>query len=181
MSTPIPTYPARYAGAPIDASVWESDVTKSVQFLTAPPHFIGVQGVAQSIPASTWTALSLDTEAVDSYNGHSTSSNTSRWTCPAGMGGWYTACGIYVAAQNATGNRGARLQVNGNPIAGAAAFVLAAGATNATGISTPTRDVRLTPGDYIEVAGWQGSGGALNTAVFGDITTALWLRFSHAL
>jgi hypothetical protein len=144
-----------------------------------PPDFIGLQGSAvQSIGNATWTALTLDTNVFDSYSGHSTSSNTSRYVCQAA--GWYTCAGVYVAAANSTANRGARLQVNGTAVQGSAAFVQAAGTGNASGVTTPTRDVYLNAGDYLELAAWQGSGAALNTAIFSDVTTALWARFSHA-
>jgi hypothetical protein len=146
-----------------------------------PPDFIGIQGTTvQSIGNSAWTALNLDTNTLDSYSGHSTTSNTSRYVCQAGTAGWYTCGGVFAAAANSTANRGGRLQVNGSPIEGAAAFAAAAGTGNATGVVTPTRDIYLNVGDYLELAAWQGSGGALNTAIFSDITTALWARFSHA-
>lgn len=145
------------------------------------PDFIGIQAnAAQSISSGNWTPLSLDTNVFDSYSGHSTTTNNTRYVCQAGAAGWYTCGGVYAAAANATANRGARLQVNGTAVQGSAAFMQAAGTGNASGVTTLTRDVYLNPGDYLELAGWQGSGASLGTAIFSDITTALWVRWSHA-
>jgi hypothetical protein len=178
----VPSLPARTAGTKLTAAIYKADITDGLGYLLNVPHFVGTQAVTQSIGNATWVALTLDTEQSDPYAGHSTSSNTSRWTCPAGYAGWYTACGVYVAVQNSTGNRGARLQVNGAPVSGAATFGLATGSPNSPGVTTPTRDIFLNAGDYLEVAAWQNitGGGSLSTAVFSDVSSALWLRYSRA-
>ena len=160
-----PAPPVRAAGSRLTALVYSSDVTDSVNFLTNPPDFVGEQTVAQALANQTWTGLTLDVEDLDSYNGHSTVTNSSRYT--AQEPGWYTSCGAFSAAGNTTGFRAARLQVNGTAIAGAANYVVANGSSE-TGVVTPTRDIFLNIGDYVEVAGWQSSGGSLNTA--GDVT-----------
>lgn len=176
---PLPNPPVRPAGSTLTSGIYGSDVTDSIQFLVNPPTFVGTQTVAQSIANSAWTAITLDTEQLDDYDGHSTSVNTSRWTCPTGYAGWYTVCGVYAPFGNATGFRAARIQVNGSPILGAASYIPPAGAID-TGIVTPTRDIQLAVGDYVQLAGFQSSGGALNTAIDPDLRSALWLRFSHA-
>jgi hypothetical protein len=174
----VPAPPVRPAGSKLTASIYGSDVTDDITFLTNPPDFVGTQSVAQSLANNTWTPLSMDTEQLDSYGGHSTSSNTSRYV--AQVAGWYTASGIYAAAVSGTGFRAVRLQVNGTAVFGCAAYVPNNG-TAETGVVTPTRDIFLNVGDYVEVAGWQLSGGALNTHVSGtDQRCGLWVRFSHA-
>lgn len=149
----------------------------NVQFALNPPAFSGYQTTTQSIPSSVWTPLSIDTTYFDNYTGHSNSTNNSRYT--AQVAGWYTVSGAYVATLNNSGNRGARIQVNGNPVTGVASFLAAAANTNATAVPTPTSDVHLNVGDYVEVAGWQNTGSALNTGNFTDVASTLWVRFSH--
>ncbi len=126
-----------------------------------------VEANAQSINDSTWTALTFnDTDSFDTDAFHDTSSNTSRQTVPAGMGGKYLAVAFNGWATNAAGSRYIALAKNGSrivqvPIPGSTvgnAFL-----TGGTGM--PLLDVLdLVPGDYIEGHVYQDSGGALNTS-----------------
>lgn len=174
-----PAPPARAAGSRLTGAIYGSDVTDSINFLVNPPEFVGLQNSVQSVPSATWTALTLDAEQLDSYNGHSTSSNTSRYVVQ--VAGWYTVCGVYATAANATGFRAARIQVNGSPVLGAATYAPSASGTVEMGVVTPTRSIQLAVSDYVEVAGYQSSGGALNTVLDVDMRTGLWLRFSRAV
>lgn len=144
--------------------------------LDSPPLVALRQTVAQSIINASWVAIAFDTEDVDSYGGHSTVTNTSRYT--AQYSGWYAVCGMTSFAPNSTGFRTARIQVNGSALLGTQTYGTHNGSAEAM-IITPTRDVYLTAGDYVEVAGYQSSGGSLNTAVSG-LGASLWLRYSHA-
>lgn len=144
--------------------------------LDTPPTAVLRQAVAQSLSNSTWVAVTLDAEDVDSNNGHSTVSNTSRYVCQ--VAGWYTVCGIVAFAANSSGFRAARLQVNGTVVTGSISYGPHNSSAEAV-IITPTRDIQLAVTDYLEVAGWQNSGGSLNSAVAGP-NPGLWLRYSHA-
>ncbi len=179
MALAVPAPPTRAAGSRITAAVYASDVTDSTTFLTNPPRFVGTQSIVQSLPNSAWTALALDTEQADEYLGHSTTSNTSRWVCPSGAAGWYTVCGVAAFAAAAAGFRASRIQIGGVAVPGAETYGPANGGAESV-IITPTRDIQLAVGQYVEVAGWQSSGAALNTSVGGETRSALWLRYSHA-
>lgn len=144
-----------------------------------PPDFVAYQATVQSIPNTAWTPIAFDTNVLDSYTGHSTTTNNSRYVCQSGAAGWYTACGVVAYSGNATGFRTARLQVNGSPLIGGAGYLNNDGSVE-DGIVTPTRDVFLNVGDYLEVAGYQSSGGALNTQLDVDLRCAFWVRWSHA-
>jgi len=175
----IPPLTLRAAGSRITAALYEQDITDSINFLTNPPNFVGTQSVAQSIPNATWTAITLDTAQTDPYSGHSNVTNSSRYTCQSAAPGWYTVCGVIAYSPNSTGFRTARLQINGTGISGMTSY----GPNNGTAeaiIITSVRDIFLNIGDYVEVAGYQNSGGALNTAVSPSPASGLWLRFSHA-
>jgi hypothetical protein len=172
----IPTLASEVPGNFITSALWLANVYNLGTFLLNPPDFVGTQTVAQSLPNTTWTGLTLDTQQLDSYGGHSLVSNTSRYV--AQVPGWYTCAGVAGIANNPTGPRGARLHVNGSPVQGTAKFQGAVSGVD-LGIPTPTRDIHLNVGDYVEVAAYQNSGAALNTAVFTDISSALFVRFSH--
>lgn len=132
------------------------------------------QETLQSIPNTTWTSVTLDAEDFDTHSAHSTSSNTSRFTCPASWGGYFWCDGNIWLAANTTGVRLTRWAKNGALVdnSGLELSVTPAGALwggPLTGILIP-----LSPGDYIEMQVWQNSGGALNTAVgAGDETGSL--------
>ncbi|WBP89544.1 hypothetical protein [Kitasatospora cathayae] len=172
----IPVLASEVPGNYLTAALWTANVYNLGTFLLNPPDFVGTQTVAQSLPNTTWTALTLDTQQLDSYGGHSLVSNTSRYVAP--LTGWYTVSGVAGIANNPSGARGARINVNGSPVQGCATFLFAASGVD-LGIPTPTRDIHLNTGDYVEVCGYQNSGGALNSAIFPDIASSLFVRFSH--
>lgn len=115
----------------------------------------------QSISNNTETAVTFDSEDFDSDAFHSTSSNTSRQTVPAGMGGKYKVSGIAPFAANSTGHRYWYLAKNGSAIRGAYAGASIAG-SNIAESSPVTIDIDLAAGDYVELICLQTSGGALN-------------------
>lgn len=134
----------------------------AISFLMNPPIAELRQNAVQSIAVSgTWTAINLETEDVDSVNGHDTATNPSRYT--AVYPGWYLVSGGVGYASNATGRRGARFAVNGTVAQGSEALLQAP--TTAGGMSVPARAklIFLAVGDYVEIQGMQESGGALNT------------------
>lgn len=135
------------------------------------------QVVAQSITNATWTALTFTSEGIDSAGGHSTSSNTSRYT--AVHTGWYEVSAVVSFVFNATGARGARLAVNGTAVAGRS-LIPAIGVTYSTDVPL-ARKVYLTAGQYLELQAFQSSGGSLNTAyTAGNEGSVLEVRWVHS-
>ena len=173
----VPVWATNLVPGQFETAALLNTIGNNGTFLTDPPDFVGTQNTIQSIAATTWGAIGLDTEQFDSYGGHSTVTNTSRYV--AQVTGWYTVCGVVAFSLNGTGARGSRLQVNGTAVAGACSFIPGL-SSNSVGVATPTRDLFLNATDYVEVAGWQNSGGALNTTVNSDFSSGLWVRFSHA-
>lgn len=145
-----------------DIQFLASDVNTDVAALAAPPIAVLRQTVAQTLTNGTFTALTFTTEDIDTANGHSTSTNTSRYTCQ--VAGKYMLTGGVTFASNGTGARYARWRVNGADVSG--------GGTSMPGISgdqalLPARTVivALNVGDYVELWAYQGSGGNLDTYV----------------
>jgi hypothetical protein len=85
------------------------------------PTFIGaVVGFSadKTIANTTTTVLTMDTELFDSNGFHSTSSDTSRLTIPAGYAGKYFISSQLFPSENSAGRREIRFRKNGSEIAG---------------------------------------------------------------
>jgi hypothetical protein len=125
-------------------------------------NFVGCSvynSVGQTIANNTATALTFDSEFFDTDTFHSTATNTSRITIPAGLGGKYQINFGYRWAGNATGStRIARLYLNG---ANANKDLTDNVATNAEIIQNRSFIYNFTAGDYFEVFVTQNSGGNL--------------------
>lgn len=108
---------------------------------------------------ATYTSMTFDTEVFDTDGFHSTSSNTSRFTIPAGLGGTYLVQGTIQWVANATGVRFAAIAKNGTNDTPSGPLTPSSSFSN----RLPTYAVlQLVAGDYVEVKGYQNSGGALN-------------------
>lgn len=172
----VPTPAQVVPGNFLTAALWNANIYNGLTFLLNPPIFHGVQISAQSLATSTWTAIALDSTTVDSYGGHSNTTNNSRYV--AQVAGWYQVSGVFAINTNVTGFRAARLQVNGTALAASNAYTNNMGSNNTT-VNTPTRLVFLNVGDYVELAGWQNSGGSLSTTVLTEFASALNVLWVH--
>lgn len=128
----------------------------------------------QSIGNNSATALNFDSERYDTDSGHSTSTNTSRYTV-TDPGVYQLGAAVEFAA-NTTGDRRLALRLNGSTIIGEQATRATAAGVCRLAIS---RSWRLAAGAYVEAVVTQDSGGSLNT---GSATTgaaqeltAVWL------
>lgn len=134
------------------------------------PAFVGARAVlAANASAANGvnTFFSLATETFDSSGFHDTVTNPNRFTVPAGQAGYYLVIGFIQWANNITGARSVFLRKNGVTSFGWAE-------QNAVGGAEFTVEgtfgvVYLAAGDYVELGGWQNSGGALN-ALAGEYT-----------
>ncbi len=126
---------------------------------------------------ATWATITFTSEGIDSASGHSTSTNTSRYTCV--HTGWYHVIGGIAFAANGTGARGARLAVNGTAL-DRRVMVQAVTPTYTTEIEI-NRRISLTAGDYVELQGFQASGGNLATSyTAGAEGSFLAVRYEHS-
>lgn len=125
--------------------------------------------VGSGIGASAWasgttnmgnaafTVVALASQTIDTDGFHSTVTNTSRLTCPAGLGGKYLVVANLEWDSNTSGERIATIYKNGGDPPGSIAWMRhGANTSMAENISVV---VDLVPGDYIELAGYQTSGG----------------------
>jgi hypothetical protein len=81
--------------------------------------FSGYQSVAQPINGgNNWVPLLIDSETVDNYGGHSTTTNTSRYTVQ--LAGTYQVFGSVAWTASATGDRRIQITQNGASVLGSA-------------------------------------------------------------
>lgn len=122
-----------------------------------------------SIPDSTITNVTFDTEQFDTAGMHSTSSNTHKITIP--VDGIYAtgACLSWVA--NATGIREMAIQVNGSTIVDETVQASTGGQLTTQNVKTIWK---CTAGDVLTTVAYQTSGGALSLFAFLTMSPAFW-------
>jgi hypothetical protein len=113
-----------------------------------------------TIANATWTNVALNSEHFDTDAFHSTSVNNTRFTIPAGLGGYYLATANMAWQLNATGTRILRVLKNGTAVyfspqitPSASNYVGLQMSLTLSGVAT----------DYFEFAVYQSSGGNLDT------------------
>ena len=125
--------------------------------------FVGVKAIknaTQSIANNTETAITFaGTDTFDTDAFHDPSSNNTRFTIPAGKGGYYLVSGNVGFASNSVGNRESYFNLNGS--FGFQAVSSAAAPTTAT-VNSFSFIANLSVDDYIELYVNQTSGGSLN-------------------
>jgi hypothetical protein len=158
-----------------EANAYLRDV---LNFLLAPPQAILRQAVAQSLTTATMTAITFDAEDLDTNVAgtaqHDNVTNNSRFT--AVYAGWYQVSGGLGVASNVTNRRATRFAVNGTFLNGTGIY-LPANPTGTCEIPTRTHAVFLNVGDYVEMQGYQDSGGALLTAAATDTMSTMYVRW----
>ena len=139
---------------------WGDTVRDNQQLFSTPPSVKAVRTAVQSLAHNTSAALAFtaaDEWDTDSF--HSTSTNNTRITVPAGLGGTYHIIGQANFSLAADSQRYGFIQLNGSTIIGS--FRGPSGATSNFTASVPIF-YKLAAGDYIELYCFQFSGVALN-------------------
>lgn len=148
----------------------------TVALLTDRPRAVLRQTTAQTGLGTGYQLLNFQTEDLDSHNGHSTTTNITRWTCPTGQAGLYLVTGTctYAASTTAQTALNARVLKNGTAIPGGTGSGGAYGRSDAGGSSTTTgpKLVTLAAGDFVEIQGYANQA-AWATAVFADTAATM--------
>ncbi len=177
----MPSVPTAPTISPAVSSTTQLNLFRdAINFALGVPLAQMRQTVAQTLANNTWTAITFTTEDVDTdvdgTGGHSTSSNTSRFT--ARYPGWYQCSGAVGFAANTTSIRGARWAVNGVTM-DPGGVILNTTSTSFAVVPAATLVFYLTIGDYVELQGLQVSGGNLDTSVTSSVQSAMvvkWVR-----
>lgn len=173
MTRVVPTIGQAVPGNFETAAFWNANVQAGLNFLLNPPLFAAYHSGTQSVANNDFTALMiLDTETIDTEGGHSTTTNSQRYTCQ--VAGLYRLNGGILWPAGGTGARGAKFYFNGSVDVPGSENVIPPSATIGTFVSCRTSYVRLAVGDYVALGGFQNSGAALSTATpFGGSNTSL--------
>jgi len=146
----------------------------------APVAELFTNSAAQTFPYNTWTSWTFDSEAVDTHDGHSLTTNPSRWTCPVGWGGYYAVSGGSYLIQVGGYVHAVRLAKNGTPVRGSIHRDTAITGTDTdSGLTTGMHVIQLTPGDYVEVQALHTNPtarGTFVTAEYGPFLSVAFLR-----
>ncbi len=129
-----------------------------------------VATATQAISDSTTTALLFASEDIDDDSGHSTVTNTSRWTSVSA--GWYLCSGVVFHGGSTAGtSRTCEIAVNGTTASGGSASSgPRPGGTGSFSQASPTTLVHLNVSDYVELRIFQNSGGSVTTATGSSLT-----------
>jgi hypothetical protein len=157
--------PARLAVG-TDGQVLTADSTAAtgLKWASASSGFKGVSlyksgGGTQTIANNTNTAITFDSEFFDTDGFHSTSTNTSRITIPAGMSGKYSVVSTALTWDiNGTGKRGLGIYKNGAALTSSLEIIPSGSIYVSNALSVV---IDLSAGDYIELYAIQTSGGNL--------------------
>lgn len=171
MARTVPTSATASPGQFITGALWNAQVKATTDYLTGVPVCSVYASSVQSMPGSNaMTALNFDTEALDSDGGHSTVTNTSRYT--ASVPGTYLVIGTVAWASNTTGDRRIQIGLNGSGVVGSAT---AFDPVNAVICAHQTQALVTMNGttDYVEVMVAQASGAALSTSASGAFSPSM--------
>lgn len=170
MSTTGPYQAPLFVAATIPTAAELNQLARAANFMQGLPltgdgercqAFI-YQTVAQSLINATVTPVLFDAELLDvGVPGHSTTTNTSRWTNNTGLNGWFDVMANCVWVSNATGYRQMALRTNGSGTLAISQTQAVSGNTTSMSIA---QKVFMFAGDFIDLAIFQNSGGALSTS-----------------
>lgn len=132
--------------------------------------------------SSAWTAATATTgltapwnaSGTDNWSGHSSSTNNTRYTIQ--VAGLYMMSAALCWQGNATGVRINELFKNGAMLPGSEMYLGASGTNNVT-VVNPPYFVQCAVGDYLEVNGYQNSGGNLQTVTTSCYFTVEFVHF----
>lgn len=122
---------------------------------------------ALTIATASWTALTFNAERWDTDGFHSTTSNTSRLTVPAGLSGVYAIFANVDWGVSTVGRRLLAIRLNGSTELAIDGRITESGGNSSCMVATL---YSLSAGDYIECYVYQGSGGNLNVNSYGNWT-----------
>ena len=136
-------------------------ILDQISFLTSPPRCQLRQTTLQTLTTGVFAPVTFTTEDEDNYNGHSTATNTSRYT--AVVAGWYQCSGKVGFAGNATGQRVIGWYVDGTLDGSQVTYDVDSAST--VQLPAQSKLIFLGIGNYVEIHAFQSSGGNLNTDV----------------
>ncbi|ANZ35527.1 hypothetical protein BBK82_04965 [Lentzea guizhouensis] len=133
------------------------------------------QTATQTLTTGVGAPINFQVEDRDNFAGHDNVTNNSRYT--AQVPGWYELNGGIAFAASGVGARVSQWNKNGAMIDGSDLAFPSAGAGLATRIPARTTQVQLAAGDYVQLVGFQDSGGPLDTFTGGGVRSSMSVKF----
>jgi hypothetical protein len=164
-----------------DGQVLTADAASAAGVKWAAAASAGLVGCLAKSTASTSfangtpTVVPLEAEEWDTHGFHDTVTNNSRLTVPAGRAGKYRAAGWAFWSAHSTGTRIGYIYKNG--IQAMRVSIPPDVSTNPTAVIA-YKDLSLIAGDFVELAVYQISGGALTLTTVGTGESA-WLSLTR--
>ena len=160
----------------VTAAMMNSNVRDAVNFLSAPPVFVGTSTVAQSFASGgAATAVTLNNNVIDTYSGHSVTTNNADYF--ASVAGYYfVSGGIAWATTAAAGARQFYITVNGNSTTPLAYVGPAIGTASYFQQMSASGVVYLNVADYVQMQAGQNSGAALSTVATITTLSLVWMH-----
>lgn len=172
----VPFLDTVLSGWKITAAGWNAAVRDGVNwFIKDRPMCVLTASASQSIPASTFTAIGMDTEVIDRDGQHEQLANVDRITI-GNTPGWYEVSGVVAWNGNVAGSRRAAINLNGVQVTGG--YCVVAPTNTFCTVSVSARVYAASASDYVNLTGWQDTAGALGTASSGALKSSLsavWL------
>lgn len=135
------------------ASTYEALLLANMQFALNPPIAFLTAGTSTTISSSTWTAVAFNTNVVDTYSGHSTSTNNTQYFFQ--VPGWYEVSGsVFHGGGTASTIRAAVIGYSGTPTGGATRRESADAADESVIASAYV--LATASGDYCQLLGYRG-------------------------
>lgn len=150
-----------------NVNVGDSNLTGQIVFAqtfasSVQPSCMAVEAGTQSIANASFQAITFgDTDDWDTASLHDPSTNNSRITIPASLDGEWLFDATISFDSNATGTRQVLFKIDGSTYLQQGYVNIGANAASSTKIYTAARYI-VSGGCYVEVFGYQSSGGALN-------------------
>lgn len=160
----VPTAPTVGPGVPSTSQL--NQFRDAIRFLQTKPIAQLRQTSAQTFTTAVFTPVQFNSEVFDldpdGVGGHDNSTNNTRWTCR--YPGYHLVSGLVTYNGNGTGARHAGLRINGAEVVSSYMSVTPTGA-DVNGVAPHAMRLLLDVGDYVELVGYQSSGGNLATYV----------------
>lgn len=167
---PAPT-PRTFTSSEVEVAAYFNAIRDALLFLLNPPMAVLTQTTVQTFVSGTPAVVSFDTTQSDTYGGHSNSTNNSRYASQ--VSGWYWCQGT-IQFSNVSGlDRTLSFLVNGSAI-NYFGNALPSASNNVFPTVSCGGLIYLAAGSYVEVQGFQESGGNIATHTLGSSMTVDW-------
>jgi hypothetical protein len=174
---PVPV-PRTFGVQEYETAAYLNAVRDALNFLLNPPVCRVYQATTQSCANATNVAITYDASTVDTYGGHSNSTNNSRYV--AQVPGWYLPGGVIaINATSTTLTTWGYLAKNGSQATPILFAPSPLGGNNRVWF-VAAEEIFLNTGDYVEIYVNQNDGSAKSTVASATQFSTMFIQWEHA-